>query len=95
MIGHLLKGESMIDSLMDTSLRTWERMLKERRSDFRVFLGADRIDRVFVKSCVREASGGDLMSVHLCSVFESNSLNYLDQELASFQLVPLLFGYFH
>jgi len=34
----------MTDSLMDTSLRTWERMLKERRSDFRVFVGADRID---------------------------------------------------
>ena len=41
-----------------------------------------------------KALGGDLMSVDLGSVFESDPLNYLDHEFASFQLVPLLFGHF-
>jgi len=55
----------------------------------------NRIASEFLSKVVyATVSGGDLMSVHLGSVFESEPLNYLDQELTSFQLVPLLFCHF-
>ena len=55
-------------------------------------LGVNTLFREFLSKVVYgESSGGDLVSIHLYSVFESHPLNYLGQELIAFELVPLLF----
>ncbi len=61
---------------MEPATRAADVVVTRAQICFFRYLGLRSQSRVFVKSCVCEASGGDLMSVHLCSVFEFDPLNY-------------------